>query len=382
MTDVLLTARPARSTRAVPPVVTLVMACVLVLLVAPPARGDAPGHVEPGDDDPAAVELIYRSAEAPSLVSYAGTQYVSAWSALDPTAASASAVMMLEHRAGGRTQVTLPNQQAAILEWRDGKSWLAGGGGSAELLVSAYVVSVAGTSTVAGRPAVVVEARRDDGTIAARLWLDSATALTLRRETFDHGGALLNASAFVDIELVMTGLPEGLPDAAPPVNSTASTAGSGAGSSSRRSNALTWSDIEALRAQGWHCPDQIGGGLMLYEARRHGDVVQLSYSDGVMTVSMFEQPGRLDNASLEGYRRVETAGGDVFAAAGPPARYMWSSGHRVMTVVSEAPAAVLDDITTTLPPDTVEPSPAPDDGILARIIRGAKKVGSFLNPFD
>lgn len=359
---------------------TLVLLSMLVLLVAAPVRAE--GHDRSGSDsdDPMAADLLYRSAAAPSRVSYAGTQYVSAWSSLDPTAASASAVMTLEHRAGGSTWVGVPNQQASILEWRDSTEWLAGSGGSAELLLAAYEVALVGSGTVAGRPAVVVEARRDDGTIAARLWLDSSTALVLRRETFDHDGALLNASAFVDIDLRVTasGPWDGEADTSGP---SMSSTGTGHGSA-RASTALDWSDIEALRGQGWHCPDELSGGLKLYEAHRHGDVVQLSYSDGVMTVSVFEQPGRLDHGRLKGYRRIETAGGVVYAAPGPPARYVWSSGNHVMTVVSEAPAAVLDDIVATMPPNIVRPSPTPDDGILARIVRGAKRVGAFLNPFD
>lgn len=375
MTDAPPAARSARPTRAVP-VATLALLGVLAMLVAPPLPRSQAHDAGDTDDDATAVDLVYRSAEAPRVVSYVGTQYVSAWSSMDPSSASASAVMTLEHRAGGDTRVAVPNQQAEILEWRDSTSWLAGGGGSAELLVSAYDVAVAGSGTVAGRPAVVVEARRDDGSIAARLWLDTATALTLRRETFDEQGALLNASAFVDIELAVgepgeVGGGDGRFEA-----TTATTSAQSVG------NVLDWSDIASLRDDGWHCPGELSGGLTLYEAHRYGEVVHLSYSDGVMTVSLFEQPGRLDHDALDGYRAVETAGGIVYAAAGPPARYMWSSGDQVLTVVSEAPASVLAEITAILPPDAGPDAAQTDDGIMARIVRGAKKVGGFLNPFD
>jgi hypothetical protein len=377
VTDAQPDARPARPARVVP-LATLALLSALVLLVAPAGHAAASHGARDSDgDDPVAVDLIHRSAEAPGVVSYAGTQYVSAWSSLDPTAASASAVMTLEHTAGGDTRIGVPNQQASLLEWRESTSWLAGGGGSADLLLNAYEVAVAGTGAVAGRPAVIVEARRDDGTVAARLWLDTETALTLRRETFDEGGALLNASAFVEIEITVGDWRSGSggDDRAEPMTTATSSATIAA-------SALDWSDINELRDSGWHCPDTIAGDLKLYEAHRYDDVVHLSYSDGVMTVSVFEQPGRLDHDAVEGYRTVKTDGGVVYAAPGPPARYMWSSGDRVLTVVSEAPASVLGDLTALLPPDAEQHADKPDDGFLARIARGAKKVGSFLNPFD
>src|SRR5699024_4291605 len=119
----------------------------------------------------------------------------------------------------------------------------------------------------------IVEARRDDASVAARLWLDQETSLALRRETFDQQGALLNASAFVDITMTQVSRGSAGPDSTTP---TAFAAGSGPTEKPSAASALGWSDIEDLRDRGWHCPDALSGGLVLYEAHRYDDVVHLS----------------------------------------------------------------------------------------------------------
>jgi sigma-E factor negative regulatory protein RseB len=112
-----------------------------------------------------------------------------------------------------------------------------------------------------------------------------------------------------------------------------------------------------------------------------GNAIQLSYSDGVMTVSMFEQAGTLDPDRLDGYAMREVAGGAVYSVPGPPARFTWSTGKHVITVVSEAPQEVVEALVRAVPPEELS-RPAADDGVLARIARGARRVGSWLNPFD
>ena len=53
------------------------------------------------------------------------------------------------------------------------------------LLEAHYIVAYAGPGSADNRPAQVVEAWRDDGSLAARFWLDDATKLPLEREVFD-----------------------------------------------------------------------------------------------------------------------------------------------------------------------------------------------------
>jgi sigma-E factor negative regulatory protein RseB len=341
----------------------------LVLLVQPMPSSAAPDDLV-GAGEARAVELLNRSATATSRVSYQGTQYVSAWSALTKSGASASAVVQVRHRAGGPTEIGIQDTQTAILQGRSGTTWLAEDAGSVDLLVSAYDVRVTGEAQVASRMTDVVEARRGDGSIAARWWLDRETALTLRREAFMPDGRLLSASAFVDISLVSTPLcclrSSIEPAAAPALVDDHS--------------ALHWEDIEKLRLEGFHCLESLGDGVVLYEARELGDAIQLSYSDGVMTVSVFEQPGHLDPEQLEGYTQSQAGNGVVYTSPGPPARFTWQSAGRVITVVADAPLDLIDEIVAAMPPDG--PVAEEDNGFLARIARGAQKVGAWVNPFD
>jgi sigma-E factor negative regulatory protein RseB len=342
----------------------------LILLVPSVTAAAAPDNLA-GTDDPEAVELLTRSASAPSHTSYEGTQYVSAWSTLAKTGASKSAVVQVRHQAAGATEISLQDTQTAILQGRSGTTWLADTAGPVDLLIGSYDVRMAGEGHVAGRHADVVEALRPDGSVAARLWLDRQTALSLRREAFTPDGNLLSASAFVDVSVVQV----------PPccLRSGMEAVGSPAVAPGPDQSMLRWEDIERLRKEGYHCLDELADTFVLYEARQLGDAVQLSYSDGVMTVSVFEQPGRLDSEHLDNYTAHEVDEGIVYAIPGPPARFTWSSDGRVITVVADAPLEVVDDILRAMPPD--RPAPEEDNGLLARVGRGAQKIGSWLNPF-
>lgn len=359
----------------VPALAVPVLVGVLVLLVP----GQAPAVEASADDaadDARAVALLQESATAPDRVSYTGTRYVSSWSSLTASSASASAVVLVQHSAGGPTEYAVRGEREVIPADVDAQ-WLAGDAQPADLMTRAYDVTLVGLGEVAGRTAHVIEAHRRDGSVAARLWLDAESALTLRRETFTGTGSLLNASAFIDVTL--TGAPccgetgPRLADESQDRNVAAGTTPSG--------GSLQWADIEALRATGWICPGQLAGGLALYQARQVGDAIQLSYSDGVMSVSMFQQAGTLDPGRLDAYAMREVAGGAVYSDPGPPARFTWATGKHVITVVSEAPQEVVEALVRAVPPEQLS-RPAADDGVLARIARGAKRVGSWLNPFD
>ncbi|PZF79856.1 hypothetical protein C1I92_29030 [Jiangella anatolica] len=320
-------------------------------------------------DDPWAVQLLRQSAAAGEHVSYSGTQYVSTWSALTQSAASTSAVVQVRHAAGGQTEISLHDRQSAILDGRTASRWLAGED-PADLLLGAYTVRVAGEDAVAGRYTTVVEAFRSDGSVAARLWLDRETALPLRRESYTTDGYTLSASAFVTIAI------------GGPATCCKTADGVDPAVDSRDDSMLRWDDIEDLREDGWHCPGSLGQGMDLYEARRVGDAIQLSYSDGVMTVSVFEQSGWLDPDQLDGYDTADFDEGVVYTRPGPPARLTWSSDGRVITVVAEAPLDTVRELLEQLPPDPVASQEEKKDGFFDRIGRGADRVGSWFNPFD
>jgi MucB/RseB N-terminal domain len=310
-------------------------------------------------DDLGAVRLLHRAMAAPETVSYSGTQYVAAWSSLDGE--STSAIVDVIHRAGGSSQVrahgarTLP-----AVDDRSSAVWLADGGGPVALLVRTHDVAVVGLGSVAGRPAHVVEARRVDGTTAARLWLDTESALPLRREVYNDDGTTRTASAFIEFSMEM-----------------ASRAIRTAASTPSTDDVLGQSDLAQLRGDGWSCPDRLGEGLVLYQARRVGDAVHLGYSDGVATVSVFEQRGHLDEERLRGFAARDVDGGVVYSSVGPPAQLIWSVGDWVVTVVADAPTETVEAVLAAMPPT----EPEYERGFLARIGKGAERLASWLNPF-
>ncbi len=367
------TVRPARRpARAAPTSVgpVVIGALLALLAMAPGAVADPVTGADPADD-PKAVALLQKAAIAPTTVSYTGTQYVSAWSAMPSTSSARSAVVEVRHEAGGATEIRVRDDRpATVLPGGAETTWLADGADPDDLLADAYELRLGSPGQVAGRPADVVEARRADGSVAARLWLDRETALALRRETFASGGALLTATAFVDISIRHDPSCCGLRTVADRAETTA--------------DALDAADVDTLRAEGWICPRELPGGLVLYEARRlDDDALHLSYSDGAMTVSVFQQAGRLDPDGLRGFSAVDAgAGATVYASPGPPARFTWSARDHVVTVLTDAPPEVIRDLVAELPPvDTPTREPVAD-GFLARLGRGIDRAVAWMNPFD
>lgn len=349
-----------------PTIVVVLVAGALVIggLVAP-AHGREPRN---GHDDPRAVALLYRAMSAPDRVTYAGTQYVSAWSALDRSR-SASTIVQLSH-SDGTTMLTVDHGERAFAVPEQAGSWLAGAGGPVGLLVKAYDVEFLGHARVAGRRVDIVGARRADGSLAARLWLDSEFALPLRREVYGEAGHAVSASAFVEIDIApaqrrFVGITPGA------AISTATLAPA--------VPKLSHADLAAMRADGWDCPAELGGGLMLYEAARHGGAIQLSYSDGVATVSVFEQYGQLNPQTLDGFDRADHGGGIVYTSPGPPSQFVWATDDgKVITVVADGSLEGVESVLEEYPPSEAGTS----SGLIHRIGRGAKRLVSWLNPFD
>jgi sigma-E factor negative regulatory protein RseB len=241
----------------------------------------------------------------------------------------------------------------------------AAGAGPLHLLARSYDLRVAGAATVAGRRSTVVEVRRLGGAVAARWWVDETTGLLLRRELYDPAGSTTRTSAF---EQVRIGATRRLP----------------AGGTVLRpmDRADLPPDAAALRGAGWVCPDGGLGGLSLVTAGRmatsHGEVLHLVYSDGVMSVSVFEQRGRLDAASLRGWQAQRWGSALVHVRPGTPRQLVWSGAGSVFTVVADAPAATVVAVVVSLPHDTAEPR----QGMLSRMGRGADRVASWFTPFS
>lgn len=226
-----------------------------------------------------------------------------------------------------------------------------------------YALRVAGPDEVVGRPATLVELRRADGRLAARFWIDDATKLPLQREVRDGAGRVVRASTFSSLEL---GQPEADTRLRP-----APTPSLG--------RPVDGDELFRMRIGGWVAPAELAAGLGLYDARlttaSAAPALHLSYSDGLSTVSLFEQAGRLDTGALDGWSRQYLAGARVWVQPGLPERVSWSAHGRVYTVVSDDRGAIEAAI-GRLPHETR------GRGVLERLRHGLARVMSWVNPFS
>ena len=350
----------------------LVASVALLALLLGTATGAAPTRrtvawVDRAHSDAQAMQLLERASQAPAIVAYHGVQFVSAWS----EAGSTSLVVEVDHRPGRGTTVhtgaTLQNPAADTFLPADGtEPSVIGVGTALQRLASNYTITLAGRASVSGRAADLVEARwPGSDRPAARFWLDSATGLVLRREVYDEHGRTTRASAFVEI---VVGKPSATQQHLPPATPQA------------WSTTVDYSDRAAMETKGWHCPDELPGSLDLVDARRGGGkdkpILHLSYSNGLASVSLFEQRGRLDAENLDGYRLEESDGRAVYVRDGMPQRVVWSAQGTVFTLVADAPASTVDKVVAALPHDPVE-----DAGGWHRLGRGFERVASWFNPF-
>ena len=329
--------------------VVLLLGAGLLLPAAPALAGDrsadasAERRVE-GE----ALAVLERAVHAARAVGYQGRQHVATWR----DARTDAAVVDVVHRPGERSVLRSPDDAPPVV------ATAALDARVVSLLAASYDLELAGAGRCAGRPTTVVEARRDDGQVAGRFWVDDASGLLLRREVFAEDGTRLRSSAFVDVQV------RAAADVAPGETADLPSA------------------VAELRERGWRVPDGLPGGFRLFDARlsapeQSEHVLHLAYSDGLSTTSLFVQRGGLGSAPLPGFDREQVGGRPVWVRAGAPERVVWGGGGAVWTLVSDAPVGVVQDAVATLPRDRAE-----RDGVLVRLGRGLGRVASALNPFD
>lgn len=301
-----------------------------------PAYGDVIGD---GGADRAA-QLLARAAQAAADTAYSGQELV-----VDASApARRQAVVSVAHPSGSLTQPGSGLSPPPL-----------------DLIQEHYLLSTAAaTDTVAGRQADVVAVRTRDGRVVARFWLDRATGLVLRRELHDAAGRVVQASSFLRLRV-----------------GTAATATTTAPTPWRLD--LGRSQLSALRAHGWWVRATLPDGLELYDARMGiiggARVLHLCYSDGLSTVSVFEEKGRLNTARLAGWQRDRMGSATVWLQ-NAPLRVVSSGRDTVYTVVADAPVAVVRAVVTHLPHGKQHA------GLWSRIVHGLARIASWLNPFD
>ena len=200
--------------------------------------------------------------------------------------------------------------------------------------------------TVAGRPTREVDATdRHDGRVRERLYLDEATSLLLRREQLDTRGRTVRAVGFTTIGEQAVGMFIGsLPGEAPHAPSR---------STNRQPRVLR--EVAAP----FRAPRDAGDRFRLvgrYDEDHH--TLHLFYSDGLFSVSVFEQKGELDPTGLPAGAKPRTvAGRDVRQYRTPGGVVqVWEAADVVYTTVSDAPVDQLDDVVVDVsPPRSTDP---------------------------
>ncbi len=326
-----------------------------------PVAGRRPGAVQ-------AVRLLAQAAQAAIVTSYQGEEVVTRWS---QDGSGSVLVSDVWHVSGGQTVTQTLDAGASAssqpyLSSDDDRQAPEGVLGVTvplvQLLESHYVVAYAGAGSADDRTARVVEARRPDGSLAARFWLDDATKLPLEREVFDTGAHVISRDVFINVRFAKQG---SAPASAP------------ADSQGLWTAPFSQAQLLALRARGWLVPAQLPGGLSLFTGAETeanaGTVLDLSYSDGLSVISVFEQRGHLP-ASLAGWRKTTVAGHVVFVAEPDQRSLTWSGRGMVYTVVADAPAQTVNEVVGTLPHDK-------PPGFWKRMTRGLVRLASWVNPF-
>ena len=335
-----------------------------------PARGTAAtggpaAELKPSapEDGGPGLKLLEEAASAGSNVSYQGVEMVSSMG----VSGNSTVVANVWHRSGGDTLVQsaaagamaagAPADVSDDTDSQAPEGVLGLTGQLVALLGSNYDLAYTGTSSADNRPALMVEAVREDGSLAARFWLDSATKLPLRREVFDAKAHLVGEDVFINLTV-------GSAVAEPAATPTAA-------------QQLTAVDVTQMRARGWPVPGQLPGRLTLFEAGQtstsSGTVLDLGYSDGLFAVSIFVQRGDLA-PKLAGYQKITLDGRDVYADQPDHHSVTWAGQGFVFTVMADAPSATLDQAVDALPYDAPR-------GFWGRLSNGFTRLARLANPF-
>jgi hypothetical protein len=218
------------------------------------------------------------------------------------------------------------------------------------LLEKNYLLTGWGDALAAGRPATVVEAWRT-GELAARWWVDDASGIVLGRQAFDDRGQEVMSVSFTEVQVTRsTAILEHLPASldVPTTNTV-----------------LTLSNAPELDRQGWFCRTDLAG-LSLVRLRSDSalapQAVHLVYSDGLTTISVFEQRGQLSSAP--GSSAWDT-GLRAYTQEGASSVASWQSGGRVFTVVTDGSTDLLAEVVRSLPHE-----PRPGRTTMGRIREG------------
>lgn len=308
--------------------------------------------------------LLREAAAACQDISYRGVQIMARWG----EDGASTSVVDVWHLPGHGTLAKAADTETGPfgalppgLSAEQDPDGILGVSGQLLMLMQAnYEIVYAGGGTADNRPAQVVEVRRPSGGLAGRFWLDTVTKLPLRRETFDTSAHVISEDAFITLTVGGHSL-----------------AGMPAATVRPWTGRVDQSALASLRASGWPLPARLPGSLLMFASDEtstpSGEVVDLSYSDGLSVVSLFVQRGILPRA-MAGWRQIKLNGRTVYSADPDDRSLAWSARGFVFTVIADAPPDTVAEAVAALPQDE-------RPGFWLRLGRGFRRLVSWANPF-
>ncbi|TQS46639.1 sigma-E factor regulatory protein RseB domain-containing protein [Cryptosporangium phraense] len=325
----------------------------------------APARTTMGTSERRALDLLRRAGRAPAEINYQGTKLFKSWSRWGQMTTTAyirnvpgQGVTVVANDGSGRG---VSGQRSSQLESADVKPDLSDS--ALATLTQAYRVQIGGAERMLDRAVTRVDVLRLSGTVVGHIWLDDATGLAVQRELLDTAGRVIRRSVFTGLSILPA-----VAAAPSPVSDVSDCA-----------DGLSAAQLADLAEEGWDLPGTQLAGLTQVCARTVGTgadrSIQLSYSDGLFTLSLFAQQGRLDPAVPAGFSRRQVGSTDVYLRCGLYRELSWARSGMVYTMVTDAPDSTVTSIVEAVPTVT------PDDGVLARMSKGIRRVGSWVDPF-
>jgi hypothetical protein len=242
-------------------------------------------------------------------------------------------------------------------------------------LETKYDVEIVGREQLLDRPCRRLEiTRQRDGQLVERLWVDDTSGLLLRRETYAGEDQLLRMVTYLRLDLD--------PSASRLGEDVRATRGQRPGQVRREQEVLEVDDHgrAALRAAGWVVPEELPGGYVtngsFAVSAEQTQPLQTVYSDGLYTVSLFEQRGSLDPATLpDGAELSERYGFATYTWKGAvPQRVVWEAAGSTWSLVGDAPPDEFSAMIRSLPaPQKV--------GFGDRMRRGLGRLWAWVSPW-
>jgi hypothetical protein len=196
------------------------------------------------------------------------------------------------------------------------------------------------------------------------LHVDDVTGLIVRRETYGRDGRPVRVVAYTSLDVGPRTVVLPAPDGRVVVD-----------------HRLSAGALAGLRATGFVLPDRLPRGYELIAALEVAGArvptVHAVYGDGLYTLSVFQQRGRMARTAVRGASELVTEdGGAVWRWPGSePRKMVWSGDGGTFTVLTDAPT---DEVLTAIAGLPTDPPPS----TLDRLARGMARVGRWFWPMD